>query len=344
MAGAVEAFVARLLEKGRPKQSDSDDFREEMKGLLLPEESRAKFFEVFAAETALSSGDSLGVLFKYCVFPGLESLDDDVQLAAVLVLDQCVRDALPTELRWYAVPLYEFLLIALTVRDNQKLLAAAMKVAFETSEKLENKRTLRPDFFRFMERLLEYATHATEGASLTYGATMAPFVTSMGIHTTKYLSSMLPWLLGLVSKGVLMGGYIAGNDREIDQKWDMKLGCVRTLKAALTSCWPCLSEPEYEKTKENIIAAICRGALATRSTKVVGRDEAPPSPGQQAVWKEYIAVAKLVKGLSPLGWYEATIEDHIIAPLLARKVSDDSSFVTTLRLVQSLQEAFPRED
>ena len=65
----------------------------------------------------VSSGDSLGLILSHACFPGLDSLNENVQLNALLLLQLVVSQNIETELRWYHVPMYEFLLKALSTRN-----------------------------------------------------------------------------------------------------------------------------------------------------------------------------------------------------------------------------------
>ena len=69
-----------------------------------------KEFNEKRKELKISTGDALGLILSYTCFPGIDSFNDDVQYLSLLILQEVLDENLDTELRWYHIPMYEFLL------------------------------------------------------------------------------------------------------------------------------------------------------------------------------------------------------------------------------------------
>ena len=76
-----------------------------------------KEFNEKRKELKISTGDALGLILSYTCFPGIDSFNDDVQYLSLLILQEVLDENLDTELRWYHIPMYEFL-----ARDSYQIL------------------------------------------------------------------------------------------------------------------------------------------------------------------------------------------------------------------------------
>lgn len=293
---------------------DDESFLGYMKNMSLGDQQGAflSAFDRRCEAEKVGQGDRMGILLKFCCFPGMDSLDEKVQLVSIQILEHVVDKSIPTELRWYGAPLYEFMTRILSSR-KETVLEPSLRVAFQMSEKLENKLTLRTDLFRFVEGVIEYAIHATEDVSEVYAAGLFPFIVSMGVHTSKYVSKLLPWLLGMVSSGPIIG-------LAIDKPLERKVQVLKACKAIVQNCWPCLGT-----YRESILSATCRGALVTSNV-------AKTNSRKRELWAQYVDTVDILRTLDA-AWYRGTCE-HLIETLKGKEVNDKKhKFIGTLTLL-----------
>ncbi len=312
-------FIESILKKERVK----DDSKFER--IILSIGNFTKFLDDFNRKRLalkVSSGDSLGLILSHACFPGLDSLNENVQLNALLLLQLVVSQNIETELRWYHVPMYEFLLKALSTR-NPDILCLALDVSFEASEKLENKLTLRPNFFRFLERMIDISVHSVREVRHIYASKMEPFIQSSGVHTMKYASVLLPWLLGLVSEGPLSGV-------EIKDPLFTKVDIARSLKAVVKYSWPSL-----HSHKDYILAGVCRGVIVNSNVvdEKLNRsdDHSQSKEVKKLFFKECLYICQILY-LTHCQWFDQQMV------LLRKAISEKSEASRQILVLQELHE------
>ena len=253
-----------------------------------------KEFNEKRKELKISTGDALGLILSYTCFPGIDSFNDDVQYLSLLILQEVLDENLDTELRWYHIPMYEFLLKVLTTR-NPKLLKLALDVSFKASEKLENKLTLRPNYFRFLDRLIDYSIHSVREVRYIYASKLELFIRSSEIHIIKYASILFPWLYGLISEGPLSGV-------EIKEPLPLKLAVIKSFKAIIEYSWPCLNSH-----KENILTNVCRGVIVNSNLVCSNENDNGNNTTKELIFMEYVNICKILYLVNCL-WVDQTLK------------------------------------
>ena len=312
-------FIESILKKERVK----DDSKFER--IILSIGNFTKFLDDFNRKRLalkVSSGECLGLILSYACFPGLDSLNDNVQLNTLRLLQVIISQNIETELRWYHVPMYEFLLKALSTR-NPEVLRLALDVSFEASEKLENKLTLRPNFFRFLDRLVDISVHSVREVRSIYACKMEPFIQSSGVHAMKYVSILLPWMLGLISEGPLSGV-------EIKDPLSTKVDIARSLKAVINYSWPSL-----HSHKEHILASVCRGVIVNSNVvdECLNRsdDNYQSKEVKNLFFKECLYICQILY-LTHCRWFDQQMI------LLIKTISEKSASSRSLIALQELHE------